>query len=194
MKKLAKYLIFIIVMEAVVVCFSGCSIDFFNRHRNIDEGEFITENGDIKYKKSFGTYIVSNGWIESKTHSDDEKYFYVKDGHDNDDKPNNISINQGTNRYSKSEHEAFKDAIYVQLAKQASQNDSEIMANGSTTEKGELVYTFIIKSSDVTITQYYVVGEKKYVMIYESIWNKDGADETDEVAKKMVNSFEWSNN
>ena len=195
MKKIAKYLVFIMVMEAVLVCFSGCNLEDFKRHRNknenADDDVIITDEGDTKYKKEFGTYIVKSGWIESKTHSGNGKYFYVKDGQDNDTRPNNISINEGTNNYAKSEHEKFKDAIYVQLARQVSGNDSEILANGSTTEQGEILYTFIIKSSDLTITQYYIVGEKKYVMIYESVWNKDEEKEIDEVALKMVNSFEW---
>lgn len=195
MKKIAKYLVFIMVMEVVLVCFSGCNIGDFKRHRNgnenMDDDIIITDGGDVKYIKEFGTYIVKSGWIESKTHSENGKYFYVKDGQDNDKRPNNISINEGTNDYTKSEHEKFKESIYIQLARRVSGNDSEILANGSTTEQGEILYTFVIKSSDVTITQYYIVGEKKYVMIYESVWNKDEEKEADEVALKMVNSFEW---
>ncbi len=195
MKKIVKYLVFIMVMESVLVCFSGCNLEDFKRHRNNDENTgdaiIVTDEGDIKYQKEFGTYIVKSGWVESKTHSGNGKYFYVKEGQDNDTRPNNISINGGTNKYTKSEHEQFKDAIYVQLARQVSGNDSEILANGSTTEQGEILYTFVIKSSELTCTQYYIVGEKKYVMIYESVWNNDEEKETDEVALKMVNSFKW---
>lgn len=194
MKKIAKYLLFIMVMESVLVCFSGCNLEDFKRHKKVTENDaVVTENGDTKYQKEFGSYVVKSGWVESKTHSQNEKYFYVKDGQDNDSRPNNISINAGTNKYKKEEHEKFREAIYAQLANQVAGNDSEIMASGSTTENGEILYTFIINTSSVKSTQYYIVGEKKYVMIYETVWNDEEKEETDEVALKMVNSFEWIN-
>ncbi len=193
MKKIAKYLLFIMVMEAVLVCFSGCNIEDFKRHKRQEEDDIrITKEGDTEYKKEFGTYIVKYGWVESKSHSGNGKYFYVKDGEDDEKKPNNISINAGTNRYKKDNHEDFKNAIYEQLAKQVSQKDSEIKASGSTTEKGELLYTFVIESAGQITKQYYIVGEKKYVLIIETIWNKDDEEDVDEIALKMVNSFEWS--
>ena len=192
MKKIAKYLLFIMVMESVLVCFSGCNIEDFKRHRNenSDSDIIITDEGDTKYQKEFGTYIVKSGWVESKTHSQNGKYFYVKDGQDNDSRPNNISINAGTNKYKKEEHEKFREAIYAQLARQVGGNVT-INATGSTTDKGELVYTFVINNSNLISTQYYIIGEKKYVMIYETVWNNDEKEETDEVALKMINSFEW---
>lgn len=192
MKKIAKYLLFIMFMESVLVCFSGCNIEDFKRHRNenSDSDIIITDEGDTKYQKEFGTYIVKSGWVESKTHSQNGKYFYVKDGQDNDSRPNNISINAGTNKYKKEEHEKFREAIYAQLARQVGSNVT-INATGSTTDKGELVYTFVINNSNLVSTQYYIIGEKKYVMIYETVWNNDEKEETDEVALKMINSFEW---
>ena len=192
MKKLIKYILFIIVMESVLVCFSGCNIEDFKRHKNVEkEDVIVTEEGDSKYEKEFGTYIVKSGWMESKTHSGNGKYFYVKEGEDNDKQPNNISINEGTNRYKKENHEKFKEAIYSQLIKQVGSN-ATINASGSTLDNGEIVYTFIVDSKDSIIKQYYIVGELKYVMIYETIWNKDDEKDVDEVALKMLNSFEWS--
>ena len=121
-------------MESVLVCFSGCNMEDFKRHNKVTENDaVVTENGDTKYQKEFGSYVVKSGWVESKTHSQNGKYFYVKDGQDNDSRPNNISINAGTNKYKKEEHEKFREAIYAQLANQVAGNDSEIMASGSTT-------------------------------------------------------------
>ena len=191
MKKIAKYLLFIMVMEAVLVCFSGCNMENLKRHKENTEETAMTEDGDTKFEKEFGSYIVKKGWVESKSHSRNGVFFYVKDGHDDDSKPNNISVNEGTNNYSKENHVKFKDAIYAQLARQVAGDDSEIMANGSTTENGEILYTFVIKTSNTTSTQYYIVGEKKYVMIYETVWNEDEKEETDDVAMKIVNSFKW---
>ena len=194
MKKIVKYLVFIMVMEAVLVCFSGCSLDWLKKHKNNDVKDvFVMENGDKKYQKEFGTYIVSSDWMESKTHSTKGKYFYVKEGEDNEKKPNNISINEGTNRYSISEHEEFKNAIYAQLVGQASSSKATIVASGSTTEKGEMVYTFTLNSEKSIVKQYYIVGENKYIMIHETVWNKDDENAVDEVALKIVNSFEWKN-
>ena len=50
MKKIAKYLLFIMVMEAVLVCFSGCNIEYFKRHKNNNADDIeVIENGDVKY-------------------------------------------------------------------------------------------------------------------------------------------------
>ncbi|MBR2704623.1 MAG: hypothetical protein IKE91_04050 [Clostridia bacterium] len=193
MERIAKYLLFIIVMEAVLVCFSGCSIEDFKRHKKVETDDvIITEEGDTKYKKAFGSYIVKSGWMESKTHSGNGKYFYVKEGEDNDKQPNNISINSGTNDYKKEDHEKFKDAIYAQLAKQVSGSKATVTASGSTLDNGELVYTFIIKSTKSVTKQYYIVGDEKFVVIIESVWNEDDEKDVDEIALKMLNSFEWS--
>ena len=77
------------------------------------------------------------------------------------------------------------------MAKQVSGSKAQIMASGSTTDNGEIVYTFIVEKNDSIIKQYYIVGEKKYVKIYETVWNKEDENEVDEVANKMVNSFKW---
>jgi len=192
MKNIFKFIVFIMIMEAVLVCFSGCGMNSARRNKNrTSKNEVVLENGNTKYEKEFGSYEVNAGWIESKTHSSKGKYFYVRDGQDNDKKPNNISINQDTNRYTKSEHEQFKNAIYSQMAKQVSGSKAQIMASGSTTDNGEIVYTFIVEKNASIIKQYYIVGEKKYVMIYETVWNKEDENEVDEVANKMVNSFKW---
>lgn len=143
------------------------------------------------YEKDFGTYEVTDGWVESETHSSDSKFFYVLDGTDNDETPNNISINVGTNRYSIEEHEQFKEAILKQLYSQVSSYNATVTASGSTTDNNYIVYTFIIyeKETDVTTTQYYIVGDYKYVLIHETVF--DDSKEADEVAKKIVNSFKW---
>ena len=179
MKKICKLLIFVILTQVVIVCLSGCSL------------KTKKDNGDVVYKKDFGSYTVSSGWEESKTHSSNGKYFYVKEGEDNEERPNNISINEGKNKYKKEEHMQFKDAIYAQLARQVSK-DAVINASGSNTEKGEILYTFVIKDKDSIFKQYYIVGDNKYIFIYETVFNKDDEAKVDEVALKMVNSFEWN--
>ena len=190
MKKIVKGIAVILLMEVVLVCFSGCNI--FKKHKKSNDA-VINSNGDTEYTKEFGSYTVKSGWIESKTHSTKTKFFYVKDGEDNEKKPNNISINQGKNKYSKDQHLQFKDAITKQLAAQTKgSKNATINASGSTTKNGYTLYTFILKSNDSTATQYYIVGEKKYVMIYETVWaDKDGT-EADEVAHQMNDTFKWN--
>ena len=109
MKKICKYLIFIIITQVLIVCLSGCNLKLNNKKK---EGYEVKENGDIVYTKEFGSYTVLNGWEESKSHSSKSKFFYIKNGEDDEKRPNNISINQGTNKYKKDEHEQFKD-IYI---------------------------------------------------------------------------------
>ena len=188
-KKICKFLIFIIITQVLIVCLSGCNLELKNVKK---QSQLTKENGDIVYTKDFGSYTVNDGWEESKTHSSNGKYFYVKKGEDKEKRPNNISINEGKNNYKKEEHMQFKDAIYAQLARQVSK-DAVIKASGSNTEKGEILYTFIINDKDIIAKQYYIVGDNKYIFICETVFNKDDEDKVDEVALKMVNSFEWNN-
>lgn len=149
-----------------------------------------TENKDNNYTKSFGSYKVSDGWIESKTHSTKTKFFYVANGTDKDQKPDNISVNVGTNKYKEEEHVRFREAIVSQLSMQMANTKATINANGSTTDNGYIVYEFEIKEEDVTTIQYYIVGEYKYILVHETVFNN--REETDKVAKEIINSFTWS--
>lgn len=148
-----------------------------------------TEDKDNSYTKSFGSYKVSDGWIESKTHSTKTKFFYVESGKDKDKSPDNISINVGTNKYKEEEHVKFREAIISQLSMQMANKEAVINANGSTTDKGYIVYEFEVKEEDITTIQYYIVGDYKYVLVHETVFNN--REKTDKVAKEIVNSFTW---
>lgn len=144
------------------------------------------------FTKSFGSYEIPKNWVESKEHSTSDKFFYVLKGQEYEQQPNNISINCGTNKYDKENHEAFKNAILSQLSMQVALKEGvEIHANGSNTENGDIVYTFIIKGlrDNLVTTQYYIVGDYKYIIIHETVFGE--SKETDEVAKTIVNSFKW---
>ena len=65
-----------------------------------------------------GTYTVPEGWEKSEKHSTDSQIFYIEEGHENDEKPDNISIHVGKNKYSLDEHEQFRDAIVQQILMQ----------------------------------------------------------------------------
>ena len=57
-----------------------------------------------------------------------------------------------------------------------------------------ILYTFIIQddqSNSKNVTkQYYIVGDYKYVLVHETIWDGNSAD-SDETAKYIIDSFKW---
>lgn len=141
-------------------------------------------------EKDFGTYEIPADWVESVAHSTNSKFFYVKEGEENENRPNNISVNEGTNKYSESEHEKFRMAILKQLSMQIGRNeDVKLNANGSNTKNGYLVYTFSIKDGNTTTTQYYIVGDYKYVLVHETTFGN--STETDNAAQKIIDTFKW---
>ena len=144
------------------------------------------------YNKNFGSYTILDGWIENKEHSTRNKFFYVKKGQEQYETPNNISVNVGTNKYAENEHEKFKTAILNQLSMQiGNSQDITINATGSNTENGYILYTFSVHEPEVETIQYYIVGDYKYVLVHETIFDNDGKNETDNAAKEIINSFKW---
>ena len=145
------------------------------------------------FNKKFGSYELPENWVESKKHSTSSKFFYVLKGQEQEEQPNNISINYGTNKYDKANHEKFRDAILNQLSMQIAQKEGiEINANGSYNANEDMVYTFIVKelNDNVTTTQYYIVGDYKYILIHETVFGE--SEETDKAVKRIVNSFKWN--
>lgn len=152
----------------------------------------ITEQTDYTINKDFGSYSIPESWTEVKDKLSSNKYFYVLKGQENNKKTNNISINAGKNNYAKADHEKFKNSILNQLSMQvAGKEGIKINANGSTTDNGEILYTFIIKDekNNTTTTQYYIVEDYKYILIHETTFG--GSKETDDTARYIVNSFRW---
>lgn len=186
-------------------------IDFLVTNKNswkIEEENIIFANEELSNKfleivnnmlenipgtlieKDFGTYEIPADWVESVAHSTNSKFFYVKEGEENENRPNNISVNEGTNKYSESEHEKFRMSILKQLSMQIGRNeDVKLNANGSNTKNGYLVYTFSIKDGNTTTTQYYIVGEYKYVLVHETTFGN--STETDNAAQKIIDTFKW---
>lgn len=161
--------------------------------QTIEENAVTDENGTT-YTKSFGTYTVPTGWIESTTYSTSDKFFYVADGTEENALPNNISINMGTNKYSADDHVSFRQAIMNQLVMQLPK-DTMLNGSGSYTANDSILYTFTfsITENDTTLnaTQYYIVGDHKYIMVYESVYDGN-TEEVDAIAKNIVDTFQWS--
>ena len=84
----------------------------------------------------------------------------------------------------------FRKAILNQLLMQVrNQKGVEVNANGSTTDNGEIVYAFITKNNDVITTQYYIVGDYKFILIQETLFEE--SEETKKVTKNIIDSFKW---
>ena len=96
----------------------------------------------------------------------------------------------GTNKYSKDDHMSFKTAIQNQLAYQIKGYGATITGSGSTTKEGYIVYSFKIDMGSQITVQHYIVGDYKYVLVHETIWDGNSSD-TDNAAKEIVNSFKW---
>ena len=150
MKK--KLIIIISIIFAIIIIIAGSfALQKFIKKVNLirlvvseKTTEKVTENETV-FHKEFGSSELPKNWVESKKYSTKEKFFYVLKGQEENKQPNNIAVNSGINKYSKEEHEKFRKAILNQLFLQiGNRKGIEINANGSTTESGEIVYTFIM--------------------------------------------------
>lgn len=169
----------IVVLSVISILFlTGC----FNFKLNANKDNNIKET-------SYGTYKI-DGLVERRDHSTADKLFYSLEKDKNNPRPDNVSVNMGTNYYTKSQHEMFRRAIQEQLYRQVGRN-AKINGNGLTTTKGNFVYKFLItRDNDKTeITQYYIIGDYKYVLVYETNFSKN--PDLDIASYNIVDTFEW---
>jgi lipoprotein len=146
-----------------------------------------------RVEKEFGSFIVAEGFGEAKEQSGGGRYFYVVEGHEHDARPNNISINTGHQNYNLDESEKFAESTTWQLNMQIKQYGMDAVVYGSSgkTDAGDIMYIFDIKfnDSDEIDRQYYILRDKKYVMVFMS--NFDGDESVNKAAELMAKSFEW---
>ena len=151
-----------------------------------------TKDGQ-KVDKEFGSFIVAEGFGEAKEQSGGGRYFYVVEGHEHDARPNNISINTGHQNYNLDESEKFAESTTWQLNMQIKQYGMDAVVYGSSgkTDAGDIMYIFDIKFNDSNEIdrQYYILRDKKYVMVFMS--NFDGDESVNKAAELMAKSFEW---
>lgn len=161
-------------------------------HKN-EKSKDTKEEGGERIEKKFGSFILSDGWVEAKEQSGHGKYFYVVEGHEHDARPNNISINKGHQNYNLDESEKFAESTTWQLNMQLKQSGIEATVYGSSgkTDAGDIMYIFDIKfnDSEEIDRQYYILRDKKFVMIYMS--NFDNDESVNDAAELMAKSFEW---
>jgi len=146
-----------------------------------------------RVEKEFGSFIVAEGFGEAKEQSGGGRYFYVVEGHEHDARPNNISINTGHQNYNLDESEKFAESTTWQLNMQIKQYGLDAVVYGSSgkTDTGDIMYIFDIKfnDSDEIDRQYYILRDKKYVMVFMS--NFDNDESVNKAAELMAKSFEW---
>ena len=151
-----------------------------------------TKDGQ-RVDKEFGSFIVAEGFGEAKEQSGGGRYFYVVEGHEHDARPNNISINTGHQNYNLDESEKFAESTTWQLNMQIKQYGLDAVVYGSSgkTDAGDIMYIFDIKFNDSNEIdrQYYILRDKKYVMVFMS--NFDGDESVNKAAELMAKSFEW---
>ena len=129
-----------------------------------------------KVTTSYGTYKLDK-LVKNIEHSTNDTTFYTLEEDKDKDLP------------EVEEHEKFKEAILEQLGMQKNLIDT-LNSSGFTTDKGYPAYKFVITNQKLTATQYYIVGDNKFVLVYES--NYTGNKEIDKQAEYIVNTFEWN--
>ena len=166
------------VLIIILTCFilTGCI-----SNRRINNNVFKTSNG---------TYMIPSNWEKNRNHSTVNKYFFTNKKDRKNNLPNNISVEEGTNKYSKEDHIMFRQAIVRQLTAQLKMYGTDLKGNGWTSKNGYNVYTFVMKGKDSTTIQHYIVGHYKYILVHETIFTEDEKDSND-AAKYMINSFKW---
>lgn len=172
-----------------LLCMAGCS-RLYQRQETppVQQAEEEPPAGTL----NFGTYDVPQGWVVAPQYSSQQKLFYVQQGQKQAARPDNISVEEGSNLYAKEEHEQFRSAILSQLMMQLrNQPGVQLEGEGTHTAAGDVLYIFTIREEDTGIVtrQFYIVGDKRYCLIHET--NFSGEIAADDAARAMADSFVW---
>lgn len=169
--------------------------DFFGNKETKETKETQETKGakvkGTEVEKSYGRYTVSDKWEYAENHSNNTQDFYCPKGETNAVQPNNIFVRYDTCPYSKDQADLFKRAILEQIGMEKHKPD-KITSSGSETAKGNILLTFNMSYPEGSITHYYIVGEKEFVLVSEAVYDEDSKDEADEVAKGIIDSFEFN--
>ena len=93
----------LIVLLAMVLLLAGCGKNGTSSPQSpsdesvADQQEPSSSETEISSEDHAipGSYTVPDGWEKSEKHSTDSQIFYIEEGHENDEKPDNISIHVG---------------------------------------------------------------------------------------------------
>lgn len=154
----------------------------------------IDKKNGLKSLES-GTYAIPEGWVKSDMQSTEQQTFYIKKG-DQQKKPSSISVEEGENGYSVDQHPVFRQAILNILGMKSSESHGEITieGSGSRSKNGDILYVFTIVETEsrVTVKQYYIVGDYKYILIISRDLNDPNVTDIDQASQSIVDSFKWT--
>lgn len=185
------------IILIMLLFLTGCGGTPASSDSDLDVGQDIgqseTKPADAEAVETAipGSWIVPDGWVKAEKYSSEDKIFYVEEGHEDDELPDNISIEVGTNRYSSEEHKQFRDAIVRQFSMQLAGVDATLTGDGSFTDQDYVLYTFTISEEDVVTTQFYIVGDQRYCLVHVTNFSTDNNGAV-EAARAIADSFIWS--
>lgn len=169
----------LLILLGVLLLVTGCSLS-----SKKEETKTFSIDG-------YGTFSISDNYMIREDHSTKEKPFFVDKKDEHSERPNNISANGGTNFYSIDEVDKFKDAIFIQMARQAKAYKATLTSSGSTTKNGYPVLRFNLEASSQKTVQFYVMGDHKYFLVHATIFDLKEEDSVIEAAEYIANSFTW---
>lgn len=137
-----------------------------------------------------GTYTVPEGWVKHTQFSTADTIFYIQEGQEQEQFPDNIAISVGSNPYSLEEQEQFREAITQQLLMQLQGVKGELKGDGSYTAQDCVLYTFTIDEGGIITKQYYIVDDYRFCLVH--LTNFTRAESSDEAARTIVDSFVWT--
>jgi len=143
--------------------------------------------------KAFGSFVLPSDWVELAGMSRNGKYFYSHSSARNSAPTTNISIEMGTNRYTQDQAQEFGQAILRQLVMQTG-GTMKINASGTNTEQNYLLLVFTMEDQNphITTSQYYIVGDRRHILIHLTDFHDENMANAGEIARMIVNSFKWT--
>jgi hypothetical protein len=158
-----------------------------------------TETAGSMIEKPFGSFLLPNDWVEITKYSKNGKFFYSHKSEDISLNMTNISIEKDVNRYLLEEHMTFRYAIQRQLLMQFQQiGAANLSGSGTYTKHDYPLYIFTIKhkdrtgNKDVITIQYYIIGNKKHILIHLTDSLNGNILNADEIAMNIADSFVWA--
>ncbi len=141
---------------------------------------------------SFGSFSIPEDWVEISRYSRNDKHFYSHKSEQIGLTMTNISIELGRNPYALEDHLTFRYAILRQLLMQAA--GAEVHGDGTFTKHDDLLYIFTIldKEPPVTTIQYYIIGNKRHILVHVTDFHNGNISNAQEVAQFMVDTFIWT--
>lgn len=164
-----KKVIILIICFLFLICFLliGYSLFFKNK--------------PLKISNYNCSYTLPPNWEYDDSKTTKDRYTFVNE-------QNIIYVEMSDSRYSLDESSNFKDSIINKLDVQAELYSGTLDVKESKTKNDDIYYIFTIKSDEQDIIYYYIVGNKKYVLVFSNGNNKD----INKAIKNILKTFIWN--